>query len=300
LSFDDRTTDFPEGDTDRCVDTLVAWSVDHAVDDTGPGAAQALATAICHGTKVAVARGDGANVLDVMLVVDGPTHNRQVVTLSVIEGSLDTLDFMLSSWRQIVLALSIAGFAGVFAYFLRLGTYRAYVEASGRASTDGLSGLMRREEFLTIFEHAMRQIQGGTGFASLLIIDIDHFKSINDRFGHAAGDEVIRQVGHLIGSTLRGGDSVGRTGGEEFMVLLPSLPKYVAGEVADRLRKRMAANAFTFGGQTFFVTISVGVASVMPSDSVQSVSERADRRLYQAKRKGRNCVIWEDDDNHDF
>lgn len=297
LSFHSRATPLPDGPPDTCVTALVAWHMSH-FPDHDPMAVAALVTPVCNGATIATTKGLGGSVVDVMVVVDGDGPN--VLALSAYEGTLSTLDFLLGNPILLGLVGIVAFSAGAFAYMLRRGTYQAYLAAQDRASTDGLSGTLRREEFHAAFERILAQINAGNGFASLLAIDIDHFKSVNDRFGHAAGDDVIRRTGQLIGSTLRGGDLVGRVGGEEFMVLLPSLPKYVAAEVADRLRKRMAAHAFTFGNQSLFVTVSIGVASVMPADDLLSVTQRADRRLYQAKRKGRNCVVWEDDDNHDF
>ncbi|MCF4164405.1 GGDEF domain-containing protein [Zavarzinia compransoris] len=297
LSFHSRSTEVPHATPDECIATMVAWHMRH-FSDHDPRAVTALVTPVCHGAKISTAKGLGSSVFDVLVAVEG--DDRRVIALSAFEGRLDSVDFLLGNPLLIGLAFAVAGSAGIFAYFLRRSSYQAYLAAQDRASTDGLSGTLRREEFHTAFERMLGQINAGNGFASLLAIDIDHFKSVNDRFGHAAGDDVIRRTGQLIGSTLRGGDLVGRVGGEEFMVVLPSLPKYVAAEVADRLRKRMAAHAFTFGTQSLFVTVSIGVASVMPGDDLVSVTERADRRLYQAKRKGRNCVVWEDDDNHDF
>ena len=128
---------------------------------------------------------------------------------------------------------------------------------------------------------------------SLLMIDIDHFKQINDSRGHLAGDAVLREVALVLKDSLRTVDSVGRYGGEEFVVILPHTPKDEAFRTAERIRQRVDAHAFDIGEDRVHVTVSVGVAT-FPSDEVDgpnALVREADRALYAAKEAGRNRVL---------
>jgi diguanylate cyclase (GGDEF)-like protein len=128
---------------------------------------------------------------------------------------------------------------------------------------------------------------------SLLMIDIDHFKSVNDQYGHPVGDIVLRDVARLMREALRTVDSLGRYGGEEFMVILPHTPWEEALKLAERLRQTVADHVFKVSGASVKVTISVGAASY-PSETVDSPSaliREADVRLYRAKELGRNRVV---------
>ena len=128
---------------------------------------------------------------------------------------------------------------------------------------------------------------------SLLMIDIDNFKQINDSRGHLAGDAVLREVALVLKDSLRAVDSVGRYGGEEFVVILPHTPKDEAFRTAERIRQRVDAHAFDIGGDSVHVTVSIGVAT-FPSDEVDgpnALVREADRALYAAKEAGRNRVL---------
>ncbi|MBL8260673.1 MAG: GGDEF domain-containing protein [Candidatus Competibacteraceae bacterium] len=124
---------------------------------------------------------------------------------------------------------------------------------------------------------------------TFLIWDIDHFKTINDRHGHAAGDEVLRGVAQQLAGRIRTTDFLARYGGEEFAMLLPGADRTAAFNVADKLRRNIAEATFSHRGVTIPVTISCGLAAFETGDSPESVFERADKALYQAKRAGRNC-----------
>lgn len=262
----------------------------HSLPGFSEDIAVALASPICAGGSASTALSHPVGG-QFMLVGDG----HSLALLSLQPGRM-RLTAILSEHPSIILLLAAIGlFSGGFAYLLRRRSYRHFLTINNRASIDELSGLLRRDEFLRQVAREAAQRQDAASVASLLAIDIDHFKSVNDRFGHAAGDEVIRSFGRLSTSALRSGDLIGRTGGEEFMVFLPALPKYLAAEVADRLRKRFAAQAFIFGDAPVFVTISVGVATAQPGEPPLSAVVRANQRLYQAKRNGRNCVVTHDE-----
>jgi len=128
---------------------------------------------------------------------------------------------------------------------------------------------------------------------AVLMADIDHFKSINDTHGHAAGDAALRVVSRTLGEALREGDSVGRLGGEEFLVLLPMLEGDRAEAAAERLRRRIEQTRAPFEGREIPLSISIGVGCRRQGDSVDSLLARADAALYAAKGAGRNRVAME-------
>lgn len=152
---------------------------------------------------------------------------------------------------------------------------------------DGLTGLLTRgylEEEKTFFEGFAKRYN--TPF-SIILIDIDHFKKINDTYGHSAGDEVLRLVGSLIANSIRKSDLAVRYGGEELMILLPNTPEQKAGGVAEYLRKKIADFPVKHNDVEIYITASFGVASGM---SVDSTIRNADAALYRAKKGGRNRV----------
>lgn len=160
------------------------------------------------------------------------------------------------------------------------------------ATTDSLSGLANRRHFLRSardlfsFHHSQ-----GVPMA-LLMLDIDHFKQVNDRHGHAAGDEVIKAVAGVLHEQLRDQDLVGRLGGEEFAMLLVSCDGDHAAEVAERLRQRVAALTIHHENAAIPVTISIGVAAATASETrLEAALLRADQALYVAKQRGRNQVV---------
>src|SRR5262249_20458310 len=130
------------------------------------------------------------------------------------------------------------------------------------------------------------------GGVSLLMIDIDHFKKINDEHGHPAGDAVLREVARVLKDTLRGVDALGRYGGEEFMAILPHTTHEEALQTGERLRKAIGEHSFRAGDRELSATVSVGVASYpTPAvDSPNALIREADKALYRAKQAGRNRV----------
>jgi diguanylate cyclase (GGDEF)-like protein len=134
---------------------------------------------------------------------------------------------------------------------------------------------------------------------SLLMLDIDHFKRINDTWGHAAGDEVLKGVGRLLRDSCRVYDVPGRYGGEEFCIVLPETQLGNTEAVAERIRKRFESTELTCGGEAVVVTASIGIAGMDESASSEILSpaaliDRADRALYSAKSRGRNRIeTWD-------
>lgn len=156
------------------------------------------------------------------------------------------------------------------------------------ATRDGLTGMLNRPAF---FERAVKMCREATAPLAAIMVDIDHFKSINDRFGHAAGDTALRAVAHcLIGR----GELAGRLGGEEFALLLPQGDPDEAWLAAEALRGEIAAREINIETADLTVTCSFGVAIGAPGDDIDDLLRRADAALYVAKRAGRNLVAFFD------
>ncbi|WP_027524603.1 GGDEF domain-containing protein [Bradyrhizobium sp. Ec3.3] len=164
--------------------------------------------------------------------------------------------------------------------------------------TDPLTGLGNRKYFDRMIGMAVQNALASGEPLSLLLFDIDHFKSFNDSYGHLTGDQVLRLVGLSLKQTIKGQDITARYGGEEFAVVLPNTALRQALTVADHIRRAVMAKELkkkSTGEILGRVTISVGVSMVKPGDDTDSLIERADACLYAAKRNGRNRVICETD-----
>ncbi|AWK88272.1 GGDEF domain-containing response regulator [Azospirillum thermophilum] len=176
---------------------------------------------------------------------------------------------------------------------------RKRVEAELRrmATTDPLTGLWNRRRFLELAEGELARLRRYGRPVSVLMLDIDHFKSINDGYGHAAGDEALCRVAELCRLELRDTDHLGRLGGEEFAIALPETGLGRAVEVADRLRQHLAAMEVQTDGTFLRLTVSIGVAACRLEDvSIDRALGRADRALYDAKHRGRNRVVVSSED----
>jgi two-component system, cell cycle response regulator len=161
------------------------------------------------------------------------------------------------------------------------------------AITDALTGLHNRRYMETHIGTLMEQAVVRGKPLTVLVLDIDYFKSINDTHGHDAGDEVLREFALRIRKSIRGIDLACRYGGEEFVVVMPETDVGVATMVAERLRRRIASEPFAIqqGARAVQVTISIGIAGVTDGESAASAIKRADQALYRAKRDGRNRVV---------
>jgi diguanylate cyclase len=164
--------------------------------------------------------------------------------------------------------------------------------------TDPLTGLGNRKYFDRSIDSAVQNALASGEPLSLLMFDIDHFKSFNDSYGHLTGDQVLRLVGMSLRQTIKGQDITARYGGEEFAVVLPNTAMRQALTVADHIRRAVMAKELkkkSTGEILGRVTISVGVSMLTPDDDTDSLIERADACLYAAKRNGRNRVVCEAD-----
>jgi diguanylate cyclase (GGDEF)-like protein len=166
-----------------------------------------------------------------------------------------------------------------------------------QAERDWLTGLHNRRYFARELECLLTEQRGR--WCSLAVVDLDHFKSINDRFGHEIGDHVLVRVATLLCDVLRQADIVVRSGGEEFLVLMPATEMHAATACCERIRQRIRDEPWEQIAVGLTVTASVGVASTNDPDQLAALARSADQRLYDAKRSGRNRVISESHGNHD-
>ncbi len=188
-------------------------------------------------------------------------------------------------------------------YLLGLGTdmtrhFELELELTRLSQTDALTGLFNLRHFLALSNKELSRAKRFDRLPSLLMFDVDYFKSVNDAYGHQRGDEVLKRIGEVCRRHLRAVDILGRIGGEEFAILMPETSTRSAWEAAERLRRSIAAEQIQMEGSPdnpLQVTISIGVAKVLVSDQqIDSALQRADRSMYHAKQGGRNRVSVSD------
>jgi len=159
------------------------------------------------------------------------------------------------------------------------------------ASTDSLTGLYNRYKLSELYISTYNMMIQRSSNLSIIMLDLDYFKKINDNFGHNVGDDVLVQTAHILLRHLRNIDIIGRWGGEEFIVFLPTVNLKTATKLAENLRHTISEHEFEIVGQ---IHASFGVTEVKIGDSMESAIERADQALYSAKSSGRNCVKYQE------
>ena len=168
----------------------------------------------------------------------------------------------------------------------------ALARVSIEANMDPVTNLANRRGFGTALKRAVEQADQQGRPLALLMLDIDHFKSFNDRFGHLMGDSVLRLISITLKQSVKGQDTVARYGGEEFAVILPETDGSGAMALAERIRMRIMERDLkkrSSGESLGAITVSIGVATFRPGEQARSMVERADASLYEAKHAGRNC-----------
>jgi diguanylate cyclase (GGDEF)-like protein len=159
------------------------------------------------------------------------------------------------------------------------------------AHRDQLTGMKNRTWFFELFEETLRARGQGSGDVAAIMFDVDHFKLVNDTYGHAAGDEALRTVARVVESLgLRDSGYSGRLGGEEFAIVMPATEKSAAFDMAERMRRGIEDSAIVHAGREFSITVSLGVALSHAGESAESLLGRADAAMYLAKESGRNRI----------
>ena len=226
------------------------------------------------------------------MIVDALTLEHRSAEFTTGEGSLSR-SFEVRTWP--LLAAGSKGDKSVGRAVI-LSDVTAQVqlreELRRRSETDALTGVANRRRFCQALEIECMRFTRGHAPLSLLMIDLDHFKSVNDRYGHPAGDSVLCHVAHLLLSSLRKTDLLARYGGEEFAVLLPETRMEGALVIAERIRRIVGRNTVEAGGESISVSVSVGVASHANDSEVDAeiLLKKADLALYRAKTAGRDRV----------
>jgi diguanylate cyclase (GGDEF)-like protein len=179
--------------------------------------------------------------------------------------------------------------------------YHSYRQIEAQSNTDPLTGLANRRGLFKELEEMLRLARRERQAISLILVDVDHFKSINDRYGHKVGDEVLQQLAGYLRQGSREMDVVARFGGEEFLLLLPGVDAGAALEIAERIRSDVASLDMDVSEELrpkvppggIRVTLSLGIGSVQPGEAPDLVIRRVDEALYRAKGGGRNRVVTE-------
>ena len=164
-------------------------------------------------------------------------------------------------------------------------------EMSRVAITDPLTSIMNRRGITVGLLDAMAQAERYRTPLTVAMADIDHFKEINDTYGHEAGDRVLKNVAAILSEALRMPDKVGRYGGEEFLIVLPHTNLAQGSKIVERIRASVSKKIFDQGAKKARVTISIGVTQFKPGEDLEQLMSHADKALYDAKKGGRNLVV---------
>ncbi|OZI63728.1 GGDEF domain-containing protein [Bordetella genomosp. 1] len=194
-------------------------------------------------------------------------------------------------WNVIFLSLGVLVMPSLTLGFIMMIHDRMLADREREANIDFLTGVLSRKAWWSEVERLGAQVRRGRTPLALLILDIDHFKRINDTIGHPGGDAVLRHFASLAATTLRASDVLGRLGGEEFVVALPGTALQEARLVAERMLAAVAAVPCRYGDKEWSYTFSAGLTRWDGVQPLQDVMERADRALYAAKQSGRNRVV---------
>ena len=158
---------------------------------------------------------------------------------------------------------------------------------------DGLTGLYNRNTFVELTRRELARAQRQGSSTTIMLLDLDHFKRVNDTWGHPAGDSVLRHVAALVNGSIRSTDLAGRLGGEEFIILLPATSGESARKIAEKIRQRLEITPVPWEALRIRVTASIGVSSTSAAENrdFETLYTEADKALYLAKHRGRNCVM---------
>jgi len=233
-----------------------------------------------------------------LMAAVGPTVRVALVAYGVMLAVTNAVAVALEAAPSFLFAVNAFSLSGTLSGLLmalvteRLArrAFRLQLQLEVLATRDALTGARNRGSFMSVLEEELSRTDRYGGAVSLLLLDIDRFKSINDTHGHPAGDAVIRALAEASLDELRTVDVLGRIGGEEFAVLLPQTELSAALALAERLRAGLERVRVAVGEQALGFTVSIGAAHRRPGEPSDKLISRADRALYEAKNSGRNQV----------
>jgi diguanylate cyclase (GGDEF)-like protein len=210
-----------------------------------------------------------------------------------------SVNFFIEYLQWIVLAIVLGLFSTIGGYISHLRHNLGAIKSQQAKSIeiiqemairDELTGLYNRRHVMELLDYEMNRSSRGGGIFCLAMLDIDHFKNVNDNHGHQAGDAVLQKVAMVMKNTLRNAEFYGRYGGEEFLIVLTQTDIRGALICAERLRTKIENTSFSDIGHDFKVTVSIGLSEYQIQDSIEKIIFRADKALYRAKKCGRNRV----------
>lgn len=235
-------------------------------------------------------------VVAMSLLVNISAHRHEIVTIStVVEPMWGQTEVLWAThgvmWLLGVLGLT-AGFTGLKRRTEKCDMAeeelrRVNKVLENQATTDSLTGIYNRRKFLELLQMEIHESKRYEVPVELIFFDIDHFKEINDNYGHEAGDSVLQELTRLVNGMIRQADIFARFGGEEFVILAHNSDVGAGCELAEKIRRAVHQHSFTQVGR---VTCSFGVAQYLPDDTTDSIIKRADDAMYSAKKRGRNLV----------
>ncbi len=240
------------------------------------------------------------------LVVDRtclPCHERQGYAVGDVRGGI-SVTLPLAATDRAVMDGGVA-LLGIFLVVLAVSTVAGWrlvsrmaeqIDSSERelhelATTDALTGIANRRAIIERLEHELSRSERTETATGVIELDADHFKHVNDTYGHAAGDVVLRAIAARASSTLREYDAIGRLGGEEFLIVAPDVDEASLTGLADRVRRAVGATPVAVGDRAISVAISVGATLAHAGDTAEAAMVRADTALYAAKDRGRDQVV---------
>jgi diguanylate cyclase (GGDEF)-like protein len=228
---------------------------------------------------------DGAHLLNVNAI---PELNGYLFVDKREDGALIEIRRSLSLNLLICLAVLV-----LVIYQLNQVIHRFKMRLEAQATLDSLTGLPNRRGFDRIAIDAIKDARSEHRALSAMLLDLDHFKRLNDTHGHLAGDQVLVGFADDVRRCLRDSDIICRWGGEEFIILLKDTSSSGARRVAEKIRLVAEQHTYVFSGSALQVTVSLGLTELQPADTLQSLIGRADKALYSAKQNGRNRVCTE-------
>jgi diguanylate cyclase (GGDEF)-like protein len=233
-------------------------------------------------------------VLNVVIVITFITVLLSAVMTMLIFLSFGELLTRAGIFSSIIIPLIIAPIVTLYLASAVLESHILKEKMYDLATIDQLTGVKNRRAFMEAAISYYKIAVRNNHIFSVVLLDLDHFKKINDTFGHLVGDEVLRSIGNVFCKSVRTSDIAGRYGGEEFMFILPEVGRESVKTFTDKLHEEISDTCVDHNGSKVNVTVSIGVAIYDTSNdaaSFENLLDQSDKMLYKAKRKGRNCTV---------